>query len=108
MKTNEIYTVTAIDNSPDPYIAVTTIFQTTGKPVSHATIIDAIKAAVGEYLETEDGKKTLSDNNGNFNYGDFKIHVPEEIMIKHGFFIRESMAADQVVHHNDTLVPDKA
>ena len=77
MKTNEVYVITAVDNGLKPDVALTMVFQTTEEQAPYATIIDAIKAAAKEYLETEAGKETLSDNNGDFNYGDFAVHVPD-------------------------------
>jgi hypothetical protein len=45
---------------------------------------DAFRAAVEDYLETDDGKAVLDYNNNDFNWGDMMMHVPAEIFKIYG------------------------
>ncbi len=68
--------------------------------------VEAIQAASAEYLHTADGKETLKNNCGEFNYGDFVNHVPDVINLKHGFTLDSSETTHIVIDHDESLVPD--
>lgn len=53
-------------------------------------IIPAIKAAAQDYLNTPEGRQIWEDNNGNFNYGDFNLCVPNKICIPHGIYLLDN------------------
>ena len=46
---------------------------------------DVVRKACAEYVQTEEGKKTLDYNCGCFNWADFEANVPQDICEKHGF-----------------------
>lgn len=54
--------------------------------LSDDELMSAIKAAAQDYLNTPEGRKAWKDNGGNFNYGDFKLNVPDILCATHGFF----------------------
>lgn len=46
--------------------------------------IKAMRAAVAEFLTTEDGEASIEDTMGDFNWGDAMEYVPDDIWSKHG------------------------
>lgn len=52
--------------------------------MSNEDVFKAIEAASLEYCLTEQGKKTYIGNCCCFNYGDFDIHVTNDICVRHG------------------------
>ncbi len=77
-----IKTITAVEHDGLDIRTITAAFNI---PTADFDIISAVKAASNEYINTEDGKKTLEHNGGCFNFADFLAYVPEEICKKHDF-----------------------
>ena len=50
--------------------------------------IKAMRAAVAEFLTTEDGEESIEDTMGDFNWGDAMEYVPDDIWSKHGLRIK--------------------
>lgn len=73
-------------------------------PDEQFDLIQAIKDAAKEYCATAEGQKTLSYNCGEFNYGDFDMHVPNEYCEKHGFSRVSTACADLIEDYNTSLV----
>ncbi len=48
--------------------------------------LDPFRAAVEEFLETEDGLAAIYQTSKDFNWGDAMVYVPEEIWNKHGIY----------------------
>lgn len=55
--------------------------------VSELDVKTAIKKAIAEYCETEDGKKKLNEINGYFTIDDFVNYVPDSYCLKNGIYI---------------------
>lgn len=47
---------------------------------------DLFRAAVQEYLETEEGRMAIQETRDDFNWGDAILYVPEQIWNKHGIY----------------------
>lgn len=73
-------------------------------PNKEFDLFAAIKAAATEYCQTEDGKKTYIGNCHCFNWGDFDLHVPQDICKKHGFQKIDALVADSEVNFDEDLV----
>lgn len=63
----------------------------------------AIRDAVKEFLDTDEGKKALSYTCHDFNWGDAVVYVPEEIWKKHGLRFRTVKSVDVVVDQDEVL-----
>ena len=63
----------------------------------------AVKAAVQEFIQTEAGQKVYQQNCEAFNWGDLVNELPEELCVKHGFYISQSLTADEIVDLNEQL-----
>lgn len=76
--------------------------------MSAEQIEKAMRAAVAEYLSTDEGKQVAKSIDNWFNWGDAMIHVPSEIWKKHGIFIdwppTETIQID--LNHNEILSND--
>lgn len=68
-------------------------------------IEQAVKNACKEYCLTNDGKETLEENNGYFNWGDFDTHVPNDICKKYGF-TKVASNVSEVFNFNQQLVDE--
>lgn len=68
--------------------------------------IDAIRSASTDFARTEDGRRVVERNGGDFNYGDFVDEVPEETCLAHGFVVLDTFVTDLVVDHDERLVQD--
>lgn len=63
----------------------------------------AIRMAVAEYLQTDEGKQTYRDNCEQFNWADFYTCVPNAICKKYGFLKKPEAISDEVVDWNESL-----
>lgn len=65
----------------------------------------SMRAAVKEFLRSPESEKALELTNGQFNWGDAIVHVPEEIWNKHGIQIIPEKEADYIVifSHDEKL-----
>ena len=66
----------------------------------------AIRAAVADYAETEDGAKNEQIRQHDFNWSDAANDLPEEIYLKHGFRIKDRIVFHNIVDHDENLLPD--
>ena len=71
--------------------------------VNDIDLKDAIRNACTEFCQTEEGKLIYSGNANCFNWGDFDIHVPDELCAKHGFQILQRFDADLVDLHEQLV-----
>ena len=74
---------------------------------SPATAEAAVRAAVKNYLLSEDGKKDIENNNGSFNWGDVAISVPEPYYIREGLYpVKANRSMDMEVEHDEDLAAE--
>ena len=74
---------------------------------SPATAEAAVRAAVKNYLRSEDGKKDIKNNNGSFNWGDVAISIPESYYIREGLYpVRVNRSMDMEVEHDEDLAAE--
>jgi len=65
---------------------------------------EAMRNAVQEFLETEDGSEAIGETGGYFNWGDTVHYVFEEILNKHGIYtIPSDINIDVVVDQDEVL-----
>lgn len=69
-------------------------------------VLHAMRLAAQEYCKTEAGQAEIQNNGGNFNWGDFVNTVPNEICKKYGFKLVDTFITEQIVDHNETLIPE--
>ena len=67
----------------------------------------AIHAAATEFCKTEEGRKVFDHNCESFNWGDFALHVSNEICEKHGFKQVNYIDTDEFVDFNKQLVDEE-
>ena len=67
----------------------------------------ALRAAVREYVYSgsEESKNVLEDVNGDFNWGDAMLHIPDRHFYKHGLTRLRQDAVDIHVNHDELLCP---
>ncbi len=64
----------------------------------------AMRAAVKEFLSTEEGKQIAEDNMQDFNWGDAILHIPDELWAKHGLRMVTHLTDNViVVNHDENL-----
>jgi hypothetical protein len=61
---------------------------------------EALRAAVKEYLQTEDGQDDIS-RTGYFDWGSAFTYVPDEIWEKHGLNVQRSEVITETVDLNE-------
>lgn len=66
----------------------------------------AMRNAVKEFLETDEGKKAIVFTSQNFNWGDAVTHVPEELWVKHGLKFQQVKSVDIFVNQDEILCAD--
>lgn len=79
-----------------------------------ADIRRAIKEAVKEFCQTEEGRKVYEGNCNNFNWGDLDAYVPETVLNKYGLYKPDAASGDilevdfneQLIDENDVLESD--
>ena len=87
-----IRTLTAVERDGLDLRLLTVCFEI---PERNFDLLSAIKLAVRDYLQTEDGKKTAEYNSGYFNLADVVSSLPREFCEKHGFRIMDSALTDE-------------
>ncbi len=67
----------------------------------------SLRAAIKEFLLTEEGKKIAKDNGDDFNWGDAMLHVPNKIWEKHGLKFNGQLEEETIfnVDHDENFVP---
>ncbi len=64
----------------------------------------SMRAAVKEYLSTEEGKQIAEDNMQDFNWGDAILHIPDELWEKYGLRMVTHLTDNViVVNHDENL-----
>lgn len=97
-----VYTIVAKETDTN-LIDEATTFQFYYNPLAISDPLAAAKAAVKDYLETEEGKAELESNNGCFNWGDAAC-IPEQFFINHGLEPISISDVDVVVDRNEQLI----
>lgn len=75
-------------------------------PDEEFDLMAAIRAAVLEYCQSEDGKDVYEGNCNSFNWGDFNSYISNEICARHGFQKIDSDSISVVVDFNEQLVAE--
>lgn len=65
-------------------------------------VIQAARAAIADFLESEAGEERVSENRGSFNWGD-AVEIPAEHWDDHGLVVEEVVASDAEVEHDEQL-----
>lgn len=67
-----------------------------------------LREAVKEFLQTKEGLKSIKDTCGDYNWGDFMMDLPEEILKKHGLCMQysELETTDIKVNQDEILCHD--
>lgn len=86
---------------------------------SNTPSVELFKAAVEEYLRTEDGIKNIEDTCEDFNWGDAVMYIPSEAWNKHGIYVSYPSLTEQglapipsenifslTVDQDEILIPD--
>lgn len=65
----------------------------------------AMRAAVAEFLQTDDGKQAVQHAAGRFNWGDAITYIPDDVWNRHGIYVKSSPEVDTevVLNHNEIL-----
>jgi hypothetical protein len=77
--------------------------------VELAKLEDAVRAAVKDFISTEEGRETFERQCCScFNWGDVVAVLPDEFAVKHGFiiFYNVDTIPDIRVDQNESFVPD--
>lgn len=70
-------------------------------------LMTAVRAAVMDFLRTDEGKEVWDYNNHNFNWADFEMHISEELCRAHGFEKCSSdLYADEIVNWDEALADE--
>lgn len=68
----------------------------------------SMRAAVKEYLKTEEGKKAIKDTCNDFNWGDAVLYVPDKIWNKYGLYpLNRNKSIDIKVNQDEILFEDE-
>lgn len=71
-------------------------------------LLDAVRAAAKDYLNTDEGRETYLQNCDNFNYGDFITCMSNKFCEPHGFTMNEGQLDTIEVDFNEQLAePDE-
>lgn len=65
-------------------------------------VIEAARAVVDDFLETEEGQEKVSENSGSFNWGD-AVNIPADRWEDHGLALEEVVTSDAEVDHDEHL-----
>ena len=69
----------------------------------------AIKDAVKEFCQTEEGRKVYEGNCNSFNWGDLDAYVPETVLNKYGLYKPDAVSRDILeVDFNEQLIEEDA
>lgn len=69
-------------------------------------VVQAVKNACTEYVQTPEGANVYSYNCGSFNWADFVSNVPNEICEKYGFRRIDDSISEIEVNWDEHLVGD--
>lgn len=72
------------------------------------SIKSAFKAAVKEFMETDEGKEYARGIYCSFNYADALSAIPDEILEKHGIVLVETPGNIVEVDENTNLLPERS
>lgn len=68
---------------------------------------EAFRAAVADYLKTEEAKPDVEDACGEYNWGDAMGTVPEEFFNKHGIYTTQNEDTIEIfVNQDEILFPE--
>ena len=96
-------TITAVERDGFDLRLLTVIFEIPDKDFN---LLDGIKAAVGDYIKTSEGRKTFDYNCEQFNLADVASSLPNKFCEAHGFKMIDSALADMDIDWDYSFVPD--
>ena len=98
----KIFTIVARENF-GLYNTGITILQFEYDPEHVSDVLTQVRHAVGDYLETENGKKAFDDNFGCFDWG-VVYDIPDSFFAGYGLMKVVAPEVDVVVNHDESLV----
>ena len=96
-------TITAVERDGFDLRLLTVIFEIPDKDFN---LLDGIKAAVGDYIKTSEGRRTFDYNCEQFNLADVVSSLPNKFCEAHGFKMIDSALADMDIDWDYSFVPD--
>lgn len=99
-----IQIVTAIEHDGMDMRILTLVFDV---PDARFDLMAAIRAAVMDFLRTDEGKAVWNHNCHNFNWADFDTHISADLCHAHGFEKYSSdLYADVIVNWDEELADE--
>lgn len=72
-------------------------------PYRSFDLLGAVRYAVADYCKTEEGKRDLELNHGQFTWNDLHM-IPDKICQKYGFKLVDTDTCDDFVYRSEQLV----
>ena len=96
-----------MDLSQLPLFKDVDIIQIGARNMQNFDLLKAVRAAATDYAKTPDGFQLYEHNVCEINWGDFNVHVPNEICEKHGFRkVDADFLPDIYVNFDEDLVDE--
>lgn len=67
---------------------------------------EALRNAVRDYMQSEEGKKDIVDSNYDFNWGDVMMNITDEYLKPHGLQFCHQEIETIVVNQDEILFPE--
>lgn len=96
-------TLTAVERDGLHLRLLTLVFEI---PRKGFNLIEALKAAVTDYIATDEGKATLEYNCGCFNLADIASSLPREFYDQYGINILDSILTQDDIDWDYNFAPD--
>jgi len=99
---NRTQTAVIFANSDEDIVATYMILEHDAK-LSLPEVEVAMRRAVKQFLDTDEGKKIAEGNHNDFNWGDAVIHVPDKFWIEQGLKVIDTTPRIVMLDHDENL-----